>query len=127
MKANILKFLVLLLPFTLTAAEEEHELSDQVELCLGGTYFMIFKAMAKAQDQGYPYVKILSYELHSDTERLSFSDTGEYPKGEQFEILDDDGKIEIACFRENTNDCLCINIQDYAEVIANFREFDKED
>lgn len=130
-------FLQLLIPFGLMSMEnlpiysesfdDLNDLSiDQVEFCLGANYFMACKALAMAKNQGYPYVKILSYELHSKTERLTFVDSGTFPDGERIEFLDEDAKVEIVCFREKPN-CLCACVDDYSDLITSFLEFEESE
>jgi hypothetical protein len=116
MKKWILSSLVLFLPFSLSAQEEQEDFfPDQFSLCLGGTYYLVAKAMDIAQDHGYPYVKILSYALQTEHGLISFSSSGECPEGERFESIDKDGKLEVVCFRENTHNCFCIHLDDYAD------------
>ena len=125
MKKWILSSLVLLLPFSLSAQEEQDDFfPDQFSFCLGGTYYLVAKAMDIAQDHGYPYVKILSYELENEHGLITFSSSGVWPEGERFVSVDGDGKLEVVCFREDTNNCFCIRLEDYAEA---FEEDSDED
>lgn len=125
MKQFILKSLIFILPFGLIAEEDEDLEFDQLQICFAGTYFLICKAMMMAQDHNYPYVKILSYDVRSETERLTFIDTEPVPWGERFEDEDEDAKIEIICFKEKP-DCTCICIDNYVELIENYRLLDDE-
>ena len=111
MKHLIFKSLVCALPFTLCAneveSEEEDRPDDQAQFCFGANYFAVCKAISMAEKEGFPYVKILSYDIQWNKERLHFSSGEEVPEGTvRFTFAEDEGTIEIACFREEREECL---------------------
>lgn len=130
MKRILFKSLLLTLPFSLMAQEElddDEGPSDQVELCLAGTYFAVCKAMTMAQDAGYSFVKIISYDLIFDKEHLSFSSGQDYSEGKIVTFEDEDGKITVACFDQNPEGVFGIEIADYTDLVDGFRILDADD
>lgn len=129
MKNFFLKFLLLALPFGLAAQEEGEDdgPSDQVELCLAGTYFAVCKAMTMAQDAGSSFVKIVSYDLIFDKEHLSFSSGQDFSDAKIVTFEDEDGRITVACFDQKPEGVFGIEIAEYNDLVDGFRILDADD
>lgn len=129
MKRFFLKSLLLTLPFTLIAQQrmDDEGPTDQVQLCLAGSYFAVCKAMTMAQDAGYPFVKIVSYDLVFQQERLSFSSEQDFSDGTLITFEDEEGKITVAGFDQNPEGIFAIQIANYNDLIKGFRNLDLDD
>lgn len=129
MKNVIFKSLLLSLPFSLMANEGmgDEGPTDQVQLCLAGSYFAVCKAMTMAQDAGYPFVKIVSYDLTFQQERLSFASEQDFSEGKLMTFEDEEGKITVACFDQNPEGIFGIQIANYNDLIDGFRDLDLDD
>lgn len=121
MKHAVLKGLLFFLPFTLLCALEE-EPDDQLEVILGTSVYVVYKVLDFANDHGFRYLKILSYEFNGFDHTVSATSNTETNQGRYFELKDDLGSISFLCFTQKPNDPFIIDFERYREFFNEMQE-----
>ncbi len=119
------KFIFLLLSSLLHASNDQPP-QDQLLVLFGSSGYVIYKVLDFANDHGYRYAKILSYDFHSFEHKITGESSGEPPMGGRlFEIEDDYAKISFLCFEEAPNDIYIIDLEKYRSLLTDV-SLDKE-
>ena len=112
-------FTLLLLSSPLkTIQAEENGPADQLLVIFGSSGYILYKVLDFANDHGFRYIKILSYEFNAFEHMIS----GSYkPKqnlgGRYFELKDEYSFVSFLCFEENPNELYTIDLEKYGWLI----------
>ena len=115
MKAFILFALILLAPLdSLSAEETDGTPNDQLLVIFGSSGYILYKVLDFANDHGFRYIKILSYEFNAFAHKISGSATSEPPHGGRyFELRDENSAISFLCYEEAPEDLYVIDLNKY--------------
>lgn len=129
MKNLVYKMFLFLTPFIGIYSDEEAKLpEDQMEVIFGSGGYVLYKALDFANDHGFRYFKILSYEFngfdHSVTGSCKSSDQS---KGRYFELKDEVVSVSIVCYEEKPNDPQVIDLEKYREFLDEVQDEEEEE
>lgn len=117
MSSHILKFLVLLSPFFSLAADDNTP-DDQLLVVFGSNGYVIYKVLDFANDHGFRYIKILSYEFNAFDHQITGICKGDRSHGGRyFELKDENVFISFLCFEEPPNDIYIIDLEKYRSLL----------
>src|SRR5688572_5247732 len=108
------KWLPLLLSFSLYANPPQ----DQLLVLFGASGYVTYKVLDFANDHGYRYVKVLSYEFNAFDHKIKGEIAHAGPEGRLFEIKDDYANISFLCFEEAPNDTYLIDLDKYHSLLT---------
>lgn len=111
------KFIFLLLCSFLHSSNNKAP-DDQLLVLFGSSGYVIYKVLDFANDHGYRYAKILSYEFNSFEHKIVGLSTHEVAGGRLFEIKDDYANISFLCFEEEPNDIYIIDLEKYRSLLT---------
>lgn len=122
MKKLFFKSVLLLLPFINLQAQifqdEDAAPKDQFMAIFGTSVYALYKVLDFANDHGFRYIKILSYEFtgfdHTVTGTCNNADQNQ---GRFFKLTDDFLTISFLCFEEAPNDRYIIDLEEYRSLI----------
>jgi len=113
--------LLLIFPFTLLRAQSNVP-DDQLLVIFGSSGYMIYKVLDFANDHGYRYIKILSYEFNAFDHSISGECKGDRSHGGRyFELKDENISIAFLCFEEPPNDVYIIDLEKYRSLLEDVR------
>jgi len=113
---TILKALILLLPFSSMHAQSDLP-NDQLLVIFGSSGYVLYKVLDFANDHGFRYIKILSYEFNGFDHAISGHCHSKPNGGRFFEIKDDNASISFLCFEEKPNDPFIIDLVKYHSLL----------
>ncbi|MBU6383076.1 MAG: hypothetical protein KGQ49_04160 [Verrucomicrobia bacterium] len=97
-------------------------LNDQFLVIFGSSGYALYKVLDFANDHGYRYCKILSYDFHAFhhviTGHLESSATHE---GRYFELQDEYVNIAFLCFTKAPEDPMVIDVDKYRSILDDVR------
>src|SRR5260221_14620423 len=96
---KILPTIFLLLTLSLQAKTENKPPNDQLLVIFGGNGYILYKVLDFANDHGFRYIKILSYEFNAFEHRLNGVCNSNLKIGRFFELKDDNATISFLCFQ----------------------------
>ncbi|MBX7066317.1 MAG: hypothetical protein K1X28_03715 [Parachlamydiales bacterium] len=109
------------LPFTLLRAQSNIP-DDQLLVVFGSSGYVIYKVLDFANDHGYRYIKILSYEFNAFEHTISGVCKGDPSHGGRyFELKDDNISIKFLCFEEKPEDIYIIDLEKYQSLLDDVR------
>ena len=118
MKKFLLPIFLSLLPILSIQAKTEKPLpNDQLIVIFGGNGYIIYKILDFANDHGYRYIKILSYEFDAFEHRLSGVCKSNQKGGRFFELKDDHATISFLCYEEKPDDIYIIDLEKYRSIL----------
>lgn len=107
--------LLLCLPL---ASLRAHAPNDQVLVLFGSGGYVIYKMLDFANDHGYRYVKILSYEFNAFDHHISgVAKSDRSHGGRYFELKEDNLSITFLCFEEPPEDIYIIDLEKYRSLL----------
>lgn len=110
--------LILLLPFSLIRAQSNIP-DDQLLVIFGSSGYVIYKVLDFANDHGYRYIKILSYEFNVFEHCINGICKGDRSHGGRyFELKDDNVWITFLCFEEPPDDIYIIDLEKYRSLLS---------
>lgn len=101
--------------FALTALRAQSNLpDDQLLVVFGSSGYVLYKVLDFANDHGFRYIKILSYEFNAFEHSISGKCRGDKSHGGRyFELKDENVSIAFLCFEEAPNDIYIIDLEKY--------------
>lgn len=132
MKQVLLKALLFFLPFVNLHAEEESNLpDDQLLVIFGASGYILYKVLDFANDHGFRYIKILSYEFNGFEHTITGVCKSDQKGGRFFELKDDNATVSFLCYEEAPDDIYIIDLEKYRslldEVTAEAEDREEED
>lgn len=120
-------FLLFLLPFTILHSQvfyDENEVpKDQFRAIFEANVYVLYKALDFANDHGFRYVQILSYEFTGFEHALTGNCTHAIPdQGRFFKLQDEFLTISFLCFEEAPNNRNIIDLEEYRSLIEEVTE-----
>ncbi len=79
----------------------------------GSSSYVVYRALDFANDHGFRYIKILSYEFKGFGHSFSGSSQSEHKRGQFIELKDDNATIGLLLFEEKPNDPYVIDTEKY--------------
>ncbi len=117
---NFVKGFLLLFPLLGLYAEEQGELpDDQLLVIFGSSGYVLYKVLDFANDHGFRYIKILSYEFTAFEHQITGVCNGDRKGGRFFELIDENTAISFLCFEEKPNDVYIIDLEKYRSLLEN--------
>lgn len=111
-----LKWLLFFSPLTPLLAQETPD--DQLLVVFGSSGYVLYKVLDFANDHGYRYIKILSYEFNAFEHEISGTCKGDRSLGGRyFELKDDNVFVSFLCFDEPPNDIYIIDLEKYRSLL----------
>ena len=119
MKTFLLYFVFAIFPLTSVRAEDESP-NDQLLVIFGASGYVLYKVLDFANDHGFRYCKILSYEFQAFDHVISGNSkwSGE-DEGRFFELKDGLLSVSFICFDELPNDPFIIDLEKYRPFVEN--------
>jgi hypothetical protein len=115
-----------LLPFLDLEAKTEHKLpDDQLLVIFGGSGYVLYKVLDFANDHGFRYIKILSYEFKAFEHTLSGTCTSSLKEGRFFELKDHNATVSFLCFDEKPDDIYIIDLEKYRSILEDVAKIDE--
>lgn len=118
-----MKKLLWILCFTLNcfATEESTESpNDQLLVVFGSSGYVLYKVLDFANDHGFRYIKILSYEFDAfDHQFHSVATNRAELGGRYFELKDAYSSISFLCYEKKSNDPYVIDLEIYRPLLEN--------
>ena len=98
---------------------------DQLLVIFGSSGYVIYKILDFANDHGYRYAKILSYEFNAFEHQIKGSCKAPHNLGGRyFELKDDNISISFLCFNELPNDPYIIDLEKYRPLLDDVHAVD---
>ena len=113
MSRFLAKIFYLLLPLIPLQAS----LTDQLLVLFGANGYILYKVLDFANDHGFRYVKILSYEFTGFEHEVSGRTSHHSKEGKKFEITDNFSKISFICYQKLPTDTLAIEVNKYLSIL----------
>jgi hypothetical protein len=122
-KKFLLIVLLLFFPFASIHAEDNTP-DDQLLVIFGSSGYVLYKVLDFANDHGFRYVKILSYEFKAFDHAITGTCNGDRSLGGRyFELKDDNISVAFLCFEDPPNDIYIIDLERYRSLL----EIDSDD
>lgn len=113
--------LILLFPFFFLCGQSNIP-DDQLLVIFGSSGYAIYKVLDFANDHGYRYIKILSYEFNGFDHSISGICKGDRGHGGRyFELKDENITIAFLCFEEAPQDIYIIDVEKYRNLLEDVR------
>ena len=102
-------------------AQEGDEIpNDQLLVVFGSSGYILYKILDFANDHGFRYIKILSYEFTAFEHRIAGQATTEPSHGGRyFELRDENSVISFLCYETPPNDIYVIDLEKYRDLLEN--------
>jgi len=122
MKNLFLYILIVLFPLTSIQAKDNTP-DDQLLVIFGSSGYVLYKVLDFANDHGFRYIKILSYEFNAFEHAITGTCHGDRNLGGRyFELKDDNISISFLCFEEKPNDIYIIDLEKYRSLLDDVSE-----
>lgn len=110
-------FFALFLPFASIQAVSAPP-NDQPLVLFGSSGYALYRVLDFANDYGFRYAKILSYEFTGFEHQISGRCTSvAQGGGRYFELKDDTAKISFLCYEEKPDDPFIIDLEKYRSLL----------
>lgn len=97
---------------------EDNTPNDQLLVIFGSSGYVLYKVLDFANDHGFRYIKILSYEFNAFEHTIVGTCKGERSQGGRyFELKDDNSSISFICFQEPPDDVYIIDLEKYGSIL----------
>lgn len=105
---------ILLIGLLFLSSLSAKETNDQLLVIFGSSGYVLYKVLDFANDHGFRYVKILSYEFNAFEHSIAGTSQGNRSQGGRyFELKDENSFITFLCFEEKPNDIYSIDLEEY--------------
>ena len=122
MKRLFFKGALLLLPFAPLQAQSNVP-DDQLLVVFGSSGYVLYQVLDFANDHGFRYIKILSYQFNAFEHTISGTCNGDRNLGGRyFELKDDNIFISFLCFEEAPSDIYIIDLEKYRSLLEDITE-----
>lgn len=92
--------------------------NDQLHVLFGASGYVLYKALDFANDHGFRYIKILSYEFKGFDHTLSGKYEGDRNQGGRyFELKDEYCHVSLLCLDESSKDPSAIDLENYRSLL----------
>lgn len=116
-KNIFLRGLLVLLPFSFIMADDTTP-DDQLLVIFGSSGYVLYKVLDFANDHGFRYIKILSFEFNAFEHTISGVCNGDRSLGGRyFELKDENISVAFLCFEEPPNDVYIIDLERYRSLL----------
>jgi len=112
------------LAFTHLKSEEYSPPNDQLLVIFGSSGYVLYKSLDFANDHGFRYFKILSYEFKGFEHEVTGICKSDRKQGLFFELKDDNATIGLLCFEEKPNDTYIIDVEKYRSLLEEVDQVD---
>ncbi|HSX10093.1 MAG TPA: hypothetical protein VLF94_00025 [Chlamydiales bacterium] len=103
--------------------DEDAAPKDQFSALFGTTVYALYKALDFANDHGFRYIKILSYEFNGFDNKVKGTATrSDSSRGRQFTLQDPLMTITFICYKEKPDDRNCIDLEEHRSLIDQIEE-----
>lgn len=117
-------FFLLCIPFGLLQAQSNVP-DDQLLVLFGSSGYVIYKVLDFANDHGYRYIKVLSYEFNVFDHMVTGVCKGDRSHGGRyFELRDENVSITFLCFDEPPDDIYIIDLEKYRSLLDDVQQAD---
>jgi hypothetical protein len=116
-KSQRVILLFILLASSLHATKENNVPDDQLLVIYGSSGYVLYKVLDFANDHGFRYVKILSYEFDAFGHTISGKSKTSSNGGRFFELRDENAKVSFLCFEELPQDIYVIDVKQYQFIL----------
>ncbi len=114
----LLKSILLLTLLLSSLRAQDNPPNDQLLVIFGSNGYILYKVLDFANDHGYRYIKILSYEFNAFEHSITGLSKGEpIHGGRYFELKDDNSSIAFLCYEEPPNDIYIIDLEKYRSLL----------
>ena len=101
-------------------AQEDNTPNDQLLVIFGSSGYVLYKVLDFANDHGFRYIKILSYEFTAFEHKITGSATSEPSHGGRyFELRDENSNISFLCYEDEPEDIYVIDLEKYRSLLEN--------
>lgn len=115
--------LALFLSTATLQAEDAPPPQDQFTALSGASFYPIYKALDFANDNGFRYVKILSYEFKGFGHTvICISENMNPTQGRFFQLHDEAINISFLCFEEAPSDPFVLDLEQYRDFLESVEE-----
>lgn len=119
--------LVLFFPF-FSLRPQSNIPDDQLLVIFGSSGYAIYKVLDFANDHGYRYIKILSYEFNGFDHSISgVCKADRSHGGRYFELKDENLSIAFLCFEEAPEDIYIIDLEKYRSLLKDVQTAENGD
>lgn len=102
------------------AQEDDGTPNDQLLVVFGASGYVLYKVLDFANDHGFRYIKILSYEFTAFEHKIIGQATNEPAHGGRyFELRDENSSISFLCYENEPNDLYIIDLEKYRDLLEN--------
>lgn len=116
----------LIFPFTLLRAQSNIP-DDQLLVIFGSSGYVLYKVLDFANDHGYRYIKILSYEFNAFEHSISGECKGTRSHGGRyFELKDENIFIAFLCYEEPPEDIYIIDLEKYRSLLDDVQAVEED-
>ncbi len=124
MKRFFCKILISIFSISQVQAQENAP-DDQLLVIFGSSGYCIYKVLDFANDHGFRYIKILSFEFNAFDHQFTGVCKGDKSHGGRyFEIKDQNIVISFLCFDEPPNDIYIIDLEKYRSLLDDVQAID---
>lgn len=124
MRKLIFLGLFLIFPFASLQADDTTP-DDQLLVIFGSSGYVLYKVLDFANDHGFRYIKILSYEFNAFDHTISGVCNGDRSLGGRyFELKDENISVAFLCFEEAPNDVYIIDLERYRSLLETIDDED---
>ncbi len=117
MKRYLLSILLLFFP-TFPLRAQDNTPNDQLLVLFGSSGYVLYKVLDFANDHGFRYIKILSYEFNAFEHSINGVCKGiRNQGGRYFELKDENMSVSFLCFEEAPEDIYIIDLEKYRSVL----------
>lgn len=115
-------FILLLLFISLFGSAQADEPrggpSDQLLVVFGSSGYILYRVLDFANDHGFRYIKILSYEFEAFQHKISGHLTEEPSQGGRyFELRDQNATVSFLCYESPPEDQYVIDLEKYRPLL----------
>ncbi len=124
MRQLIFLGLFLIFPFANVQADDTTP-DDQLLVIFGSSGYVLYKVLDFANDHGFRYIKILSFEFNAFEHTISGICNGDRSLGGRyFELKDENISVAFLCFEEPPNDVYIIDLERYRSLLETIDDED---
>jgi len=95
---------------------------EQLISIFGSSGYVLYKALDFANDHGYRYIKIISYEFDNFNQKAAGCCDADSLPGRFFELVDENSTISVLCFDRAPDDKYIIDVKKHQDFIYRVEE-----
>ena len=90
---------------------------DQSQVLFGSNGYILYKVLDFANDHGFRYIQVLSYEFDAFNHKMSVICNEHIGDGDYFELKDQYGWIRFICFEKKPENSCIIDLEKYRDIL----------